>query len=304
MTQTTQVFVVDPREAAELEQRLRDGLPPDAEWRPVPHARFSVKALGVVLTCYRSGKVVLQGSRLEAFVDRFLPRAQAAAKGKAQVDDELLLDAATIGSDEAGKGDYFGPLVVAACFATPAEAARLAELGVTDSKTLDDRRARRLAGILEGELDHELIVVDPAEYNSRWGESRNLNTLLAELHAEAIGALYERHPDVEVVVVDRFAADRVLGAALQARGGPPGRLVHVPRAERHAVVAAASILARAAFLDGLDRCSDACGTDLHKGAGPPVDRVARRVVEIGGRDLLGTVAKLHFKNTGKIGVDR
>ncbi len=302
MTQATRVYrVTDPRAAAALERTLRERLPPEAEWRPVPYARFSVKALGVVTTCYQSGKLVVQGQDLDLFAERFLGDVAGsggtAAKGTRAGDPDLPFDVVTIASDEAGKGDYFGPLVVAAVHATPAQAARLAELGVADSKTVTDDRSRRLAGALEQLLDHEITALAPEAYNREHARRGNLNLLLADLHASAIAALVRRHPDVGVVIVDRFGAERLVADALTKQGVTVPRLVQVPRAERHPAVAAASLLARTAFLDGLAACSDACGTDLHLGAGAPTDASARRVYQIGGRPLLETVAKMHFKNT-------
>lgn len=301
MSQTTLVLKATPAQAAQLEQHLRDALPPTAEWRSVPHARFSVKALGAVLTCYSSGKVVVQGSDLASFADRFLAELVPAGARAATDDPDLPFDRPTIGSDEAGKGDYFGPLVVAAVRATPGDAAWLAELGACDSKVLSDPAARRLAGRIEARLDHAIVRLDPPAYNRRHRECGNVNVLLGELHAEAIAGLLARHPDVELAIVDRFGDERHVAEPLRERSARMPEIVQVPRAERHPAVAAASIVARAAFLDALDACSDACGTDLHKGAGEPTDVAARRVVAIGGRELLATVAKLHFKNTLRAG---
>ncbi len=305
MAQTTRVVKLAPAAAKQLLEQLREALPVDAEWRQVPHASFSVKSVGVVATCYTSGKLVVQGADPDLFLERFVGGAapepsKVASPNSGGGDAPLPLDRPTLGSDEAGKGDYFGPLVVAAVHATEADAKALSDLGVTDSKALSDSRARLLAGRLEELLDHRVVVVQPADYNRRHAAAGNLNVLLADLHAEALGDLAGRHPDAHTAVVDRFANEKVVAGALANRGIGFEQLIQVPRAERHAAVAAASILARAAFLDGLDACAEACGTDLHKGAGEPVDVAARRVVAIGGEGLLGTVAKLHFKNTGRV----
>jgi ribonuclease HIII len=296
------VFAVGPLEAEALEQRLRRELPAFADWRPVPHARFSVKSGQVVVTCYQSGKVVVQGAELDDFVRRHLQGLSlAAVTGVA--DGELAFAQPTIGSDEAGKGDYFGPLVVAAVHAEPASAAELQAMGVADSKTLSDVRMMPLCERIERTFDCEVRRLEPARYNERHRADPNVNHLLADLHAEALGALLERHP-MAAVVVDRFADEALVAGRLRARGHTPARLLQVPRAEAHPVVAAASIVARVHFLEGLQRCAEATGTDLHKGAGPPADAAARRVLEIGGMALLGTVAKLHFANTRRLGVTR
>lgn len=297
MSQQTRVFQLTAAEAAALEKRLNEELPPDAEWRRVPHARFSVKALGVVATCYRSGKLVLQGRDPDGYSDRFLGRMDALASGNAPAG--MAFDEPTIGSDEAGKGDYFGPLVVAAVHARPADAEALRKLGVTDSKTIADARIHTLAGQLEQLLDHEIVSLDPPAYNSAYAEVANLNRLLAQLHARALAPLIERHGGV-AVLVDQFARPEVLERELRDVVSPLPDVRQRTKAEAHPVVAAASIIARAAFLEGLKRCEESCGTDLHKGAGSPVDDAARRVVGIGGRPLLEKVAKMHFKNTFKL----
>lgn len=301
MSQETRVFQVSPQRAIELERALVATLPAaETEWRPVPYARFSVKACGVVLTCYQSGKVVLQGQDLDTFQQRFAPDLSSGSEPTPRAAGQLDLAARTVASDESGKGDYFGPLVVAAVFATPADARRLHDIGVADSKLLDDARVRRVAALIEREFDHEIAAIPPREYNHVYAATGNLNTLLAELHARALARLLGRHSDTEVVIVDKFGNDRLVADALSAQQVSVPRLVQVVRAEQHPAVAAASIVARAAFLDGLAKCSDDVGTDLPKGAGSPVDGAAKRVARIGGRELLGTVAKLHFRNTTKI----
>jgi ribonuclease HIII len=295
--QDTRVLELAAPARAALRAQLERLLPADAEWRPAPYAVFQVKADGVVATLYQSGKLVVQGSHLEDWLRRYLPGIEA--KGKAER-GELPLDQPTIGSDEVGKGDYFGPLVVAAVFAEPgAPAEQLARLGVADSKTLSDVRVQLLAGQIERGFDHAIVALPPAEYNECWRALRNVNHVLAELHARAIATLLARHPGA-MVLVDEFAAEGVVRKALAAAGAAPGTLVVRPRAEAHPAVAAASILARAEFLAGLQRCTEQAATDLHKGAGAPVDAAAARVFRIGGRELLGRVAKLHFANTRRI----
>src|SRR5690606_16239466 len=155
VTQETRVFAgIDPPRAAELRAGLQRSLPPDADWRPTPHASFSVRAEGVVVTCYHSGKLVVQGSGLDAFLARHLPDL---ATAEPAAPDPLPMAGVTLGSDEAGKGDYFGPLVVAAVCVAPEQEARLRAAGITDSKKLRDERAATLAGLLEREVDHEYV---------------------------------------------------------------------------------------------------------------------------------------------------
>lgn len=289
MSQRTLVVrVPSARQAA-----LRAGLAPgEFEWHRVPHAVFSVRGDGVVATLYRSGKLVVQGEDPEAFLARWTDLEAPVAAVPAP-DDVARTDVPTVGADETGKGDYFGPLVVAAVRLEPEEAARLAGLGVTDSKKLTDPRALRLAAGLR-ELPHAVELLYPEEYNDVYPRYGGLNPLLADLHARAIARVAR---EGDRVLIDQFAAEAVMDAATEHLDL---KLEQAPRAERNAVVAAASILARAEFLLALRALSERWEVDLHKGAGPPVDRAARAFVRAHGRDALGKVAKLHFKNTRKL----
>jgi len=301
VSQQTRVFELEQDAATRLEQELHGSLPDHTEWRSVPHARFSCKVDGVVMTLYQSGKLVLQGQGVDGFCCRFLGEfAGATRPAERSTASALPLIRSTVGSDEAGKGDYFGPLVVGAIYCRVEDQERLAKMGVADSKSLSDRRCRVLAGELQADFDHRIKTLMPEHYNQIYSEVGNLNHLLADLHASAVAELAAAHPEAEEILIDKFGPQSLLSSRLEdtTRAGP--ELVQIVRAERNPAVAAASILARAAFLEGLEECSRTCGSDLAKGAGTPVDRSAQRVHQIGGMDLLAKVAKLHFKNSSKI----
>lgn len=301
----TLVFSIDPKQAVILQNRLRAELPSESEWRTLPHARFSVRTNGTVLTCYESGKVVVQGNGAQMLAARFLGNEDAVPVVEEALPEDIV--ATRLGSDEVGKGDYFGPLIIVAAYVDPVHLPEMRQLGVTDSKKLGDDRIRRLAGMLSEFIDHVVLTLEPEAYNARYAVVRNVNRLLAEMHAKALSELLQRHPS-EGVVVDRFGDERDMLDAFADLGirtrGPryPNALrVHqVVQGERHPAVAAASIIARARFLAGLQQCVEACASDLPKGAGEVVDNAARRVVAIGGRELLGKVAKLHFRNTQRV----
>ena len=287
MSQETRVLQPGPEAAEDLRRRL------DAEgWTPrsVPYAKYSFARGAITVTYYNSGKLVIQGSEVALFVEHHLSGIAAAAA--ASVDDER------IGSDEAGKGDYFGPLVVAAAYVAPADIARLRKIGVADSKQLSDETVARIAGALEASTIHAIVALDPQEYNRRQRELGNVNKLLGELHGEAILAVAKK-TKCRRVLTDQFGDISHVRRGLGA--GAAGFQLEVrPRAEEHVAVAAASILARNAFLEGLRRVSDASGIDLPKGAGEPVESILRKVVSVVGREGLGAVAKVHFKTTEKI----
>jgi ribonuclease HIII len=289
MPQETLVVQLAPAEGARIERALSG---PEFERRTVEHARFSVKGPGFVATLYRSGKLVVQGSELALFAQRYLDGARSAGpspRGPIEVGERTL-----IGSDEAGKGDYFGPLVVVAVRADAKERAELVRAGVADSKTLSDERIRVLAPALERRYAFAAEVLEPVDYNREHPRYKSLNPLLAELHARCIRKLAQ--PGA-LVLVDKFAHERLVASRL---ADLELELHQETRAEREPVVAAASVIARNLFLEGLAKLSEECAVDLHKGAGEPTDRAARAFVRLHGREALARVAKLHFKNTKKV----
>ena len=204
----------------------------------------------------------------------------------------------TIGIDESGKGDYFGPLVVAGVYVTPDQEAQLRALGVRDSKTCSDKRAHTLAAHIRTLCPTTLVAIGPERYNSLYASLKNLNTLLAWGHARAIENLLET-VRCERVIADQFGNARFLNNALMQRGRTV-ELIQKPRAEQEIAVAAASLVARAAFLRRLQDLSDRFAIPLPKGASPQVITAGKAVVEQYGPDGLGQVAKLHFRTTQKV----
>jgi ribonuclease HIII len=287
VAQKTLVLQVPLARAREIQRALAAGA---FEFRPTPHALFSAKGEGVVATQYNSGKLVIQGEHPEAFAALYVGAAGVPQAARAPEHR----DEAVVGSDETGKGDYFGPLVVVAVRLEPELSSKLAGGDVRDSKTLTDEHALRLGASLRAKLPHAIQRLDPSAYNAEHARVKNLNPLLAGLHARAIRELAT--PGVRVVV-DQFANEKVLEQAL---GGIDIQLEQRPRGEEVLAVAAASVIAREQFLTALRELSDAWAIDLTKGAGDPADRAARRFVALHGFDKLGNVAKLHFKNTQKI----
>ncbi len=200
-----------------------------------------------------------------------------------------------IGIDESGKGDYFGPLVIAAVFVSPEREPDLKLMEVRDSKRISDGRILEMAPDIRQVCPHSIVAIGPQRYNELYGKIRNLNRLLAWGHARALENLLEQ-VTCEVAIADQFGDERVIRNALQEKGKQV-RLIQRHKAEADLAVAAASILARAEFLIRLKRLSSEVGTTLPKGASQSVELAARMVVKKHGRERLGDVAKLHFKTT-------
>ncbi|MEK7294085.1 MAG: ribonuclease HIII [Nitrospirota bacterium] len=202
-----------------------------------------------------------------------------------------------IGIDESGKGDYFGPLVIAAAHVTPEIEPELRLMEVRDSKRISDGRVLEIARDLRQVCKHSIVTINPQKYNELYPKFRNLNRLLAWGHARALENLLEQ-VDCPLAIADQFGDERfVLNALLEK--GKKIQLVQRTKAEADLAVAAASILARAEFLIRLKRLSEEIGTALPKGA-THVELAARMVVKKHGEEKLGMVAKLHFKTTKSV----
>lgn len=260
------------------------------EFRKVEYALFAARGEGVNVVCYTSGKLVVQGKGISDFR---LQRLSDIVKPSAP-----RLKAPLIGADEAGKGDYFGPLVVAACGLTP-QLEQFVEVPLVDSKGLSDAQALESADAIAAVLPHEVIVIMPQRYNELYDEFENLNHLLAWAHAKAIAAVAKKS-GIKDVLLDQFTTQPLVEKAL-LRIGSLVDLTMRTKAESNPAVAAASILARAGFLRGLAKLKDVAGVKLPKGAGDPVLKAGRALLIEKGRPILEHVAKLHFKTTRDIG---
>ncbi len=274
----------------------------------------------LVLKQYRKGTLMIQGRAdhllqvilhvLSPFLDE-----PAEAAGNGSVADAGSADgpggARTrklphphIGTDESGKGDYFGPLVVGGVLVETGTRERLVTLGIRDSKKLGDARCRELAAeirrICVGK--YREVIIPPERYNTLYEEfrreDRNLNHLLAWGHARTIESLLESTP-CQLAVTDQFGNESYIRSRLMKKGREI-ELIQEHRGERYLAVAAASILARDRFLEHLERLSGEAGLTLPKGAGAPVVAAGRKYVERHGVDKLPSVAKMHYKTTAQV----
>lgn len=201
-----------------------------------------------------------------------------------------------IGVDESGKGDFFGPLVIAACYVGPEH---LAELdGVRDSKKLTDATALKLSAIIQGVCPHSVITIGPTKYNELYAKFKNLNSLLAWGHARAIENVLEVQP-AKLVISDQFAAGGVLVKRALFEKGRAVEFRSVIRAEEDIAVAAASVLARAEFLRRLKSLGQEFGIELPKGA-TNVIGTGKRLVAKHGEAALAKVAKMHFRTAAQV----
>jgi len=213
--------------------------------------------------------------------------------------DELFpAEKGHIGTDESGKGDFFGPLVIAGFFLPEGQEEVLRELGVKDCKRLSDNRVMEIAALLRKGYIHSVVAIGPERYNELYQRLKNLNRLLAWGHARVMENILERVNCAEALT-DQFGDEKFVREALLKKGKNIN-LVQRTRAEEDLAVAAASILARAEFLYRLKKLSEEVGLELPKGASSLVEEAAVKLVRELGPEALARVAKLHFKTTEKV----
>jgi ribonuclease HIII len=206
---------------------------------------------------------------------------------------------ARIGMDEAGKGDYFGPLVIAAVYVDEKTEPQLVALGVRDSKRLQDNRILTLAEEIKSLCQYDVVPISPKAYNKLYSDIGNLNRLLAWGHARALENVLKK-VTCDLAVADQFGNEKFLRDALLSKGRKI-QLEQRPRAEEDIAVAAASILARAEFVRRIELLSRQLGRTLPKGSSDPtIVTIGREIFSKGGDQSLSEVAKMHFKTTRMI----
>lgn len=279
---------------------LRDGF----EFKEREHVLYSAKRGKLNVTVYRKGpKVLVQGKETEDFV-KFVLEPEVVGKARLGYEEHWQAEMFEphFGIDESGKGDYFGPLIVAGVYTNSEITRALMNAGIMDSKRIGSgNRVRELAGEIRAEVGSRYKVIRwaPSRYNLLYKEYNNVNLMLARGHATVIKDLSVRVPSCGRALSDQFTKAPLIARELKNRSVRLN-LEERTKAENDIAVAAASILARESFLDWMDKVSGKIGLELPFGAGPAVKEVAREFIQKFGKEKLGEVVKLHFKTTDEI----
>lgn len=205
------------------------------------------------------------------------------------------LEVPLIGVDESGKGDYFGPLIIAGVYADQNTKIELMKLGVADSKTLNDTKIHQIAGKIKELCSYEIIVIKNKTYNELYERIRNLNELLAWGHAKTIEKLVQK-TGCKVALSDQFGNEKLIKDRLMEKSKNI-TLEQRPRAEQNVVVAAASILARDTFVTKMKELETQYHQPFPKGAGASTIEAGKEFVRRYGKERLDEVSKVHFKTT-------
>lgn len=291
-------------EQSRLVQHLQTG---GYDTAPVQYARAAGKKSGLNVVLYTSGKLVVQGKGTREWLEfvfepeilqGLLPDSSAPAGG---AEGQEIDASPRIGIDESGKGDFFGPMVIAGFLLTPALETLLRELGVRDSKQMaSDAQMLRIADVLQQKAPSqvEVLCLLPPTYNRLVDKMGSVNRVLAWGHATVLENLLTRHPEVKKAVADQFGPEHQIRQALKTRGKTI-ELIQRHRAESDPAVAAASILARAGFVRAMQALGEQAGMTLPKGA-THVRTPAEQLVRNKGPEVLREVAKTHFRTTRQV----
>lgn len=259
------------------------------EFSDCAHAFWRAKKESIGATFYHSGKFLIQGKLADSLANDLVEKGFLASGVSAN---------SWMGTDEAGKGDYFGPIVFAGCLMTKSVENDLLKAGVGDSKGLSDKRIAVLAQEIKTFCLWSAVVVSPPKYNELIAKMKNLNSLMGWGHARVIENILSKK-SCEHIVSDKFGNEKYIINAL----GPKGKsmkLIQRTKGESDLAVAAASIIARDTFVKHMDRLSQECGMTIPKGAGAPVLTFGKEFVTKFGKEELNKYAKVHFKTTQQI----
>ncbi len=270
-----------------------------------PHQFFLARKSGVVVNVYKSGKIVF-GGKDHAEIEEIKKFLESIGVKETEKDSKnyppLSLKGSRIGTDEVGKGDYFGPLVVAGVLIDNNIEEELKKLKVKDSKSLSETTIRSIAHDIRnllGEKRYEILWISPIKYNLLYKKLGNVNKILGWAHARVIENLLGNGIECNLAIADQFGDPGYIKNALMEKGRKI-ELIQIPKAERDIAVATASILARDKFLWKMEDLSETYCMEFPRGAGKRVDEVGRKFVKLYGINALQNVAKIHFGNTLRI----
>jgi len=279
-----------------------------------PYALFQADDGDTVVTMYQSGKVVFQGRDADLAADFWIETEKInygkavvtssddKKKEKKEVERKIPLRITSIGSDEVGTGDYFGPIVVTASYVTKNDIDFLLELGVKDSKKMTDTEIKRVVPQIIKRIPYHTFVLNNNQYNDLYSTEMNMNKMKAILHNKVLSAFSDKSKyPYDYIVVDQFENPRSYYNHLSDAKFKVYNITFLTKAEDQCLsVACSSLISRYIFLQEIDKMSASVGIDIPKGASDLVDNVGREIVKKFGASKLSEIAKMNFKNTEKI----
>ncbi|MBQ9011346.1 MAG: ribonuclease HIII [Bacilli bacterium] len=280
-----------------------------------PYAVFQANEADTVVTLYESGKAVFQGisADIDANIwietekhlnpDKKVTYKVAGSEGKKKIitKNNNLYYSNSIGSDEVGTGDYFGPIVVTAAYVTKDNIKFLEDLGVRDSKKMTDEHILKIVPEIIKKIPYSCMILSNKDYNSKYNENMNMNKIKAILHNKVLLDLTKEYKNVDYVVVDQFTTPSLFYKYINESIEKQQNITFVTKAEDQCLsVACGAIISRYVFIKEFDKLSKMVGVTLPKGASTLVDEAGVKIVKQHGDAILNEIAKCNFKNTEKI----
>ena len=271
----------------------------------IPYVVFQAQEEDTVITLYESGKCMFQGT--SADVDAAMWGVQLEntkeKKDERKKENKKYYECNSVGSDEVGTGDYFGPIVVTAAYVKKEDIPKLEKLGVGDSKKIDDSKIKKIAPELVKIVKYRSIILTNKEFNEKYNtRDVNMNKIKAIMHNKVLYQLmHEEKPKVDYIIIDEFAREARYYEYIKDCPNIQRDITFLTKAEdKNLAVASGSIISRYLFLREFDKLCDSIHIPLPKGAGADVDKIGEEVVEKYGEDKLKEIAKVNFKNTDRI----
>ena len=268
---------------------------------PKQYAFWEIKHKDFTATFYNSSKFVVQGKNINLLTDKLSEKYGIESKSENKESNKsqpIIQHSTYIGTDESGKGDFFGPLCVAGVMIDEKNRPIFEELGIKDSKTLKDADMIKMAVQIQKHSVYSVVAISNAKYNELYANFKNLNKLLAWGHAKVIENILEKEK-CDYALSDKFGDESLILNALQ-KHGQKIQLEQRTKAESDIAVAAASVLARATFVQKMRSMENFYGCKFPKGCNDIVKKSAGEFIKKYGKDRLIEVCKKHFKTYNEV----
>lgn len=270
----------------------------------IPYVIFQAQDGDTVITMYESGKIMFQGTTADVDSSMWLEMDGQSKKDSPEIKEKekKYYYCSSIGSDEVGTGDYFGPIVVTASFVKNEDIPYLEELGIKDSKKLTDEKILDIAPKVAKKISYKSLILSNQEYNEKHGSNNNMNKIKAIMHNKVLYQMVQETKEkYDYIIVDEFARENRYYDYIKDMKEIQRGITFMTKAEdKNLAVACSSVISRYIFLKEFDKLSDSLHIPLPKGAGANVDVIGEEIVDKYGQDKLKEVAKLNFANTERI----
>ena len=308
----TVVFTLNNNTKMKMIEYYQDKLRP----KTPPYAVFQAEEAGTVITLYTSNKVMFQGenAKEDALLWQEFNKGNDVISEIMNEDKEegyknkedsnsitLPSDITSIGSDEVGTGDYFGPIVVTASYVKKEDIPYLESLGIRDSKKMLDEHILKIVPKIKDKVKHCTIILNNSDYNKVYSSDMNMNKIKAILHNKALYSLVKDNVDYDYIVIDEFASEKNYFGYLKDAKNVVRNVTFMTKAEDKVMsVAVSSIISRYVFIKEINKMGNELNILIPKGASSIVDDAGIMIVKKYGKEKLRDIAKLNFSNTNRI----